>query len=144
MAAQVRISPASIQDAAALSALLTELEHPTPPEAVAERLPALLADGDEALLAWDGDRVVGLVTLHVMSVLHRSGPIGRITSLVVAAEARGLGIGRALVEAAETRFRARGCVYAEVTSNARRTEAHAIYEHLGYAKTHVRLWKTLG
>ena len=142
-ATATRISPASVQDADAISALLTELEHPTAAEAVAERLPGLLAAGDEVLLAWSGDRALGLVALHVMSVLHRSGPLGRITSLVVSSEARGQGIGRALVEAAEARFRARGCVYAEVTSHGRRTEAHAVYEHLGYAKTHVRLWKTL-
>ena len=142
-AAEITVRPAGIADAEAISGLLGELEHPTSPGDVAVRLPGLLAAGDEVLLAERGGRVVGLLGLHVTSVLHRAGPLGRITSLVVTADARGHGVGRALVAAAEARMRARGCGYAEVTSHGRRAEAHAVYERLGYAKTHVRLWKTL-
>ena len=141
--AEITVRPAMMADAEAISGLLGELEHPTSPGEVAIRLPGLLAAGDEVLLAELSGRVVGLLGLHVTSVLHRAAPLGRITSLVVTVEARGRGVGRALVAAAEARMRQRGCGYAEVTSHGRRTEAHTVYERLGYAKTHVRLWKTL-
>ncbi len=139
----MQIRSAIADDAAAISTLLAELEHPTTSDEVAARLPGLLEQGDEVLLAVVDGAVAGLMTLHVLRLLHRAGAMGRITSLVVTASRRGRGVGRALVEAAETRFRARGCAYAEVTSHGRRSEAHAVYERLGYAKTHVRLWKTL-
>ena len=140
---EIAVRPAGIADAEAISGLLGELEHPTSAGEVAERLPGLLAAGDEVLLAEQNGQIVGLLGLHVTSVLHRAAPLGRITSLVVTSEARGRGVGRALVAAAEARMRARGCGYAEVTSHGRRAEAHAVYERLGYAKTHVRLWKAL-
>ncbi len=141
--AQLTIRPAETADAEAISGLLGELEHVTSAGEVAVRLPGLLAAGDEVLLAERDGQVVGLLGLHVTSVLHRAAPLGRITSLVVTAEARRKGVGRALVAAGEARMRARGCGQVEVTSHGRRTEAHAAYERLGYAKTHVKLWKTL-
>lgn len=45
--------------------------------------------------------LLGAITLHRMVVLHRAKPVGRITSLVVDPAARGRGLGRALVLAAE-------------------------------------------
>jgi ribosomal protein S18 acetylase RimI-like enzyme len=63
--------------------------------------------------------------------------------LIVREEMRGQGIGQALVEAAKKRFKARGCVLAEVTSNLRLKPAHAFYERLGFRKTSWRFGKQL-
>jgi ribosomal protein S18 acetylase RimI-like enzyme len=76
-------------------------------------------------------------------VIHRPAPLGRITALVVAKEAQDLGIGRMLVEAAERWMREKGCKLVEVTSNDRRTAAHAFYRHLGYERTSMRFAKKL-
>jgi GNAT superfamily N-acetyltransferase len=76
-------------------------------------------------------------------VVHRSAPLGRITALVVAKEAQGEGIGRMLVEAAEEWMRHKGCQLVEVTSNDRRTEAHAFYRHMDYERTSIRFFKKL-
>jgi GNAT superfamily N-acetyltransferase len=49
-----------------------------------------------------------------------------------------------LVEAAEAWMEKEGCKLVEVTSNDRRTEAHAFYRHLGYERTSIRFAKKLG
>ncbi|HSM36512.1 MAG TPA: GNAT family N-acetyltransferase, partial [Longimicrobiales bacterium] len=79
--------------------------------------------------------LVGAITLHSMRVLHRPKPVGRITSLIVDERARGSGLGRALMDAAERALSERGCGLVEVTSHVRRTEAHTFYRHLGYERT---------
>jgi ribosomal protein S18 acetylase RimI-like enzyme len=74
-------------------------------------------------------------------VLHRPKPVGRITSLVVDPSARGQGLGRALVQAGEAALVQAGCGLLEVTSHARRTDAHDFYRHLAYERTSLRFAK---
>ncbi len=76
-----------------------------------------------------------------MIVLHRAKPVGRITSLAVDASAHGEGLGRALVLAAEDAMAGAGCGLLEVTSHARRTDAHDFYRHLDYEQTSFRFAK---
>src|SRR5262245_43750871 len=141
--APLRVRPVRAADAPALAALLDELEFPASVETVERRLAALDRAGETALVAALGGEVLGLVTLHVTPVLHRPTPVGRMTALVVASRARGRGIGRRLVEAAEDRLARAGCALIEVTSNRRREEAHAFYARLGYAITSYRFKKDL-
>ena len=90
-----------------------------------------------------GREVVGLCGVSARVMVHRAAPIGRISPLVVAEEAQGHGIGRMLLEAAETWMRKKGCNLVEVTSNDRRSEAHAFYRHMGYERTSIRFAKKL-
>jgi ribosomal protein S18 acetylase RimI-like enzyme len=140
-AATMQIREARADDAKELADLVTELEHPATPDEIRARL-AVLPLGS-VLVAETDKKIVGCLTLHVTPVLHRAGPVGRITMLIVREEMRGQGIGQALVEAAKKRFKARGCVLAEVTSNLRLTPAHAFYERLGFRKTSWRFGKRL-
>jgi GNAT superfamily N-acetyltransferase len=94
---------------------------------------ALVLQGEHSLL--------GVITLHRMVVLHRPKPVGRITSLVVDPSERGQGFGRALVIAAESTLIQAGCGLIEVTSHARRTDAHEFYRHIGYEQTSLRFAK---
>jgi GNAT superfamily N-acetyltransferase len=105
----------------------------------AERLGLMQAEGRVVLVAELDGAVVGCLSTSVMRVLHRPAPVGRISMMVVEEALRGLGIGAALVRAAERALAERGCYMVEVTSNVRRTEAHRFYERLGYERTSVRL-----
>ncbi|WP_420240974.1 GNAT family N-acetyltransferase [Roseiterribacter gracilis] len=135
------IREARSDDARSLAELVTQLEHPATPAEIQQRL-AVLPLGS-VLVAETDTEIVGCLTLHVTPVLHRAGPVGRITMLIVREDMRGQGIGQALVEAAKQRFKLRGCVLAEVTSNLRLKPAHAFYERLGFRKTSWRFGKQL-
>ena len=141
--AGARIRVATLADAADIARLLTPLGYPVTTEEVAARWPAWEAEGNSALVVEEGATVVGLITLHRTTVLHRPAPLGRITSLIVDEGARGRGYGRALVAEAERELRALGCALVEVTSHMRRAEAHAFYQHLGYERTSYRFFRTL-
>ncbi len=130
-------------DALALSDLLAELGFPTPPDVVAARLVELGARDELVLVAERDGATLGLLTVHVTPVLHRPTPVGRLTMLVVTQRARGQGVGRALVAAAERRLAQRGCALVEVTSHRRLKRAHGFYERLGYEATSVRFGKAI-
>jgi GNAT superfamily N-acetyltransferase len=132
------IRRATLDEAADIARLLTPLGYPTPAKTVIDMWDRWSAEGNIALVAaLDGD-IVGFVTLHTMLVFHRPRPVGRITSLAVDDAARGRGIGRALVRAAEHELARAGCGMIEVTSHMRRKDAHAFYLHLGYEQTSYR------
>ena len=145
------IEPITVRDMVAADApeitrLLAQLGYPWPASEIVARINTFLASGERALVAtrspdMSAPPLLGVLTLHVTPVLHRAGPVGRLTTLVVDESARGEGIGRALVNAAEAYFIARGCVLIEVTSNKRRADAHAFYERLGYVATSNRFAK---
>ncbi len=129
-------------DAFDLAAFFPLLGHPMSPTSIVERWLQWESAGSSAWVAEDFDgNLLGVITTHQMIVLHRDFAVGRITSLLVAPTARGMGIGRALVGNAERELMGSGCTLIEVTSNFRFEQAHSFYEHLGYEKTSVRLAK---
>ena len=130
-------------DAPALAALLAELGFPAPVTSIAARLEVMLGADEVVLVAVQDGKLLGLLTVHITPVLHRPTPVGRLTALIVTEGARGRGVGRELVEAAERFLAARGCALVEVTSNQRLTDAHAFYERLGYEATSLRFKKSL-
>ena len=140
---KLKIRAAKPGDAWALKALIEYLGHPIGEKAVRKNLAKLARAKEPPLVATLDKKVVGLIGAHIMVTVHRDAPVGRIPVLVVAEEAQGHGIGRMLVEEVEKLLRKAGCKIVEVTSNDRRTEAHAFYRHLGYERTSLRFMKTL-
>jgi GNAT superfamily N-acetyltransferase len=142
-AAGPRLRDAKPADAPTIVALVRLLGHEVDEKGVRERINLLAADELAPLVATLGKQVVGLCGISLMVAIHRDRPVGRINILVVAEEARGQGIGRLLLEAAESNLREHGCAMVEITSNDRLTAARAFYRHLGYERTSVRFAKTL-
>ena len=137
------IRAARLDDAAELARLFTELGHATTEQEIRERWSRWEDDGNVGLVVEGaGGALIAAATLHRTIVLHRAKPIGRISALIVDSRHRDEGIGRALVDHAERMFLVEGCGNLEITSNMRRTDAHAFYEHLGYELTSARFVKT--
>ena len=126
-----------------MAELIRFLGHDIDEKNVRRNLTVLKKLGELPLVATLDKQVVGFAGVHKMVTVHRPQPVGRIPVLVVAEEAQGRGIGRMLVQAAEQWCRKAGCKLVEVTSNDRRTEAHAFYRHMGYERTSIRFAKSL-
>ncbi|MEO6433175.1 MAG: GNAT family N-acetyltransferase [Sphingomicrobium sp.] len=139
----IQVRAARLGDEAAIEALVAELDHRISADQVRRNLDALDRDGLPQLVADLDGRIVGLAGLDRMTALYRIRPVGRITILVVAADMRGRGIGRLLVETAVDTARNWGCGMIEVTSNERLQDAHAYYRHLGFEQTSRRFALTL-
>ena len=140
---QPSLRPAKPGDAKVLRTLIEFLGHPITEKAVRKNLTALAKLKETPIVATLDKRVVGLIGIHRMVTIHRDAPVGRIPVLVVAEEAQRHGIGRLLVEEAERVLKKAGCKMVEVTSNDRRTAAHAFYRHMGYERTSIRFMKKL-
>jgi GNAT superfamily N-acetyltransferase len=138
-----RIRDARPGDAPRLVELIRYLGHEIDEKALRKNLKALSKTGEAPLVAILDKTLVGLCGVGRRVVVHRPTPLGRISILVVAKKAQGQGIGRMLVEAAEKWMRDAGCKLVEVTSNDRKTAAHAFYRHMGYERTSTRFARKL-
>ena len=92
----------------------------------------LLADPQtEFLLA--GDPPVGVAQLRYRWSVWTESEDAWLEDLFVSADARGRGLGRALVEAAFERARARGCARIELDTGEG-NPARRLYEELGFVR----------
>ena len=125
---------AETRDAAQMTRLAAELGYPMSPADMTNRLTALLADDRHHIaVAASAEGILGW-----MHVEHRTslegGDRAELMGLVVDAQARRAGVGRALVAAAETWAATRGLAAMTVRSNAARELSHPFYEALGYVR----------
>ena len=138
----MNIRDAKPEDAKQISALMKELGYEASPDLIKAKLLEFdKTSSDEVFVAEADGAVVGSISCHVTRLFHQSGNSGRITSLVINKEKRGLGTGKALVRQAETYFKSKDCIKSEVTSGDHRKEAHAFYESCGYARDERRFIK---
>jgi GNAT superfamily N-acetyltransferase len=141
----MRVRTAMPGDAAEIASLITLLGYPCTPEEAFERMQAVADEPEQALLVADRDGdLCGLLGLDLMYYLPLGARTCRITALVVATAHRGEGVGKELLQAAETWARQSGAARVEVTSAAHRNEAHAFYRACGYEDGSVRFVKRLG
>ena len=123
-------------DAEGVATLSTQLGYPSTAEQTLRRFRAI-GDAPDARVwvAEDPDgAIVGWIHLFGNRLLE-SDPDVEIGGLVVHEDARGRGVGRALVGAAEDWARERGYTMVSVRSNVLRKEAHEFYKGLGYEPT---------
>ena len=143
MGQSIAIRSAMPADTPDMAALLSQLGYPAAASEVAARLPHIDVAGTVVLVAELERHVVGLATAHVIRSIHVSEPVAWLTTLVVAEQHAGKGIGRRLTGAVEQWAQRQGAVRLGVTAGTRRDGAHAFYEHIGYERTGVRFAKML-
>jgi GNAT superfamily N-acetyltransferase len=145
MADAVTIRPAVPADAPILSELLAQLGYPASVSDIPQRLRAL-ADFPVAVAFVSTNRygeVVGLVTAHIIPSIHDNEPVAWLTTLVVLEDARGAGIGSALVRHVEGWAAEKGAKRLSVTSGIHRKMTHEFYENRDYERTGLRFTKRL-
>ena len=142
----IAIRPMRPEDAARVAELTTELGYPSTEDEIRRRYGLIINRPDASLFVAHDARNVVVGWIHVQAThLLECDARAEIWGLVVGEIARGTGVGRRLVEAAEEWALRRGLRAMAVGSNERRTEARGFYEHLGYklAKTQNAFRKTL-
>lgn len=89
------------------------------------------------------DTVVGAVMLRLRPELLSSRPSAHLEVLVLAEQAEGYGIGKALMREAERVARDRGALTLTLTAFAANTRARGLYESMGYDGELIRYIKEL-
>lgn len=128
-AAPAEVRPATRADAAALLTLASTFatSFVVDPARFDHSLDELLLHHDSALLvAVDGAATLGYVAASVHPTLYANGSVAWIEELMVAEEARGRGVGRALVTAVEQWGLSRGVRAVSLATRRSATFWHAV------------------
>ena len=129
---RVTIRAARASDANEIAELTRQLGYDLTEEDAAQRLARILLRDDQQFFVADlNSRAVGWVHVVVAEYVDAEASVV-IGGLVVDRKHRRLGIGRALMDRAESWARDRGCLIVRLTSSATRKTAHRFYEDLGY------------
>jgi GNAT superfamily N-acetyltransferase len=89
----------------------------------------------ELYVAKQQENIIGTFSLFIVQHLsHNGGRSLIVEDVVVKTEFQGKGIGRKMMEFAIERGQALGCYKIFLSSGAKRTDAHAFYEGLGFQK----------
>ena len=125
---------ARMDDSAEVARLCTQLGYPATADEMAARLSVVISAGDrQVFVVEDGDRLLGWSGSELRTTLE-IGRKAEIVGLVVDAQSRRSGTGRALVEAAENWVRQHGLDAVTVRSNTVRLESHPFYEGIGFVR----------
>ena len=107
---------------------------PLPPAVRAGLIPGLRAHPTTlVLLAVDGAEAVGVAVCFFGFSSFQARPLLNVHDLAVRPDARGRGVGRALLAAAEARARARGCCKLTLEVLDRNDRARGLYASVGFA-----------
>jgi ribosomal protein S18 acetylase RimI-like enzyme len=135
-AAQIPIRLAGADEAPAFGRLLqrfnAEFEEPAPAaDTIAERAAPLLESG-EVVVLFAGEGPDGFAELRFRPSLYTGALDAYLEELYVVPERRGLGLGRALLEAAMAEARARGAAHIDLGTSEDDVAARALYESAGF------------
>lgn len=130
---------ADIPDLIELLGVLFAIEQDFRPEPEKQRrgLAALLASptGHIAIARGPDSRAVGMATAQLVISTAEGAPSAWVEDVVVRADWRGQGLGRALLDAVLDWARAQGAVRAQLLADLDNTPALAFYDRLGWTST---------
>jgi ribosomal protein S18 acetylase RimI-like enzyme len=127
---------ATAADAPAFGRLLhafnVEFDEPTPDaQVIAERAGPLIESGEVTILL-AGEQPGGFAQLRFRPSLYTGALDAHLEELYVVPERRGLGLGRALLDAAMQHARERGAAHIDLGTSEDDVAARALYESAGF------------
>lgn len=138
------IRDAEATDTEALAELMTALGYKTRTSEMQMRLEIIAKDPRyRTFVAIRNGKVCGMIGTFWCYGYEHNNPGGRILALVIAEEARGCGVGRALIGAAENHFARNNIRRIAVDTRFERQDAHKFYDSVGYTRNGFRFVKTL-
>ncbi|HCC78120.1 MAG: hypothetical protein A2X25_05060 [Chloroflexi bacterium GWB2_49_20] len=130
----VTIREAQLKDFEAIAVLCNQLGYKTESDDISLRLRQIeninhhvvfLAELDQQVIGW----------IHVYLCPLLISPLqGQLGGLVVHSDHHGKGIGKKLMQQAETWCRSQACLYLTIYTNITRTQTHEFYAQMGYKK----------
>lgn len=132
----VEVRQMRADDTSSVAALTTQLGYPSTEDEIRRRYDLIKDRWDARLFVAQhaGNVIVGWIHVQATYLLECDAR-AEIWGLVVSEKARGTGVGRRLVAAAEEWALMRGLDVMALRSNYLRIEAQGFYEHLGYKLT---------
>lgn len=130
-----RIRPAQLADRESVLRLVREMGGHDDVEELGHAYGLVLARPSvRALVAEDHGDILGYAELHARPVPNRAKIEGWLSTLAVAPDSRGAGIGQLLIAAAEAAARELGCDEIALESSLWRERSHDFYRKLGFAE----------
>lgn len=108
------------------------------PLAYSEAFQVIDSDPNHLLMVAElGGCIVGTFHLTFLTYLAGAGrPDAQIEAVHVAAQHRGQGMGTMMLQWAIAEAKRRNCRRVQLTTDKRRTQAHSLYQRLGFTFTH--------
>ena len=132
----MKIRKATSDDLAAIRELLRDLDYPCSLELLERRVTQMSEDkAEDLLVAEDGGKVLGVVSIHYIPQLPLEGDFARISYFCVHPTARGQGVGKTIEQEACRRAQSRGCDRLELHCHSRRASAQSFYLAQGYMES---------
>ncbi|MFD2701554.1 GNAT family N-acetyltransferase [Paenibacillus shunpengii] len=134
------------QDAECVTHLMHEVSYPTTPGVMRERIESAQVNDNTCMLVAEMDgEVVGMLGLQCVQSHSDPEQAAQITSLIVCKAHRGEGIGRRLLEHAESWASEHGSQKLLIIEGNREQHkpSYSFYEHLGFTKHGYRFSKKL-
>lgn len=126
---------ATIDDAADMAVLNTQLGYPTASASLKQRLKKVLALPDNIIFVAElNHKVVGWTNVRINCTIE-SGTAGEIWGLIVDEIYRGKGIGKELIQRAKQWTKQQGVNKLKVRTNVKRKDAHRFYFREGFTET---------
>lgn len=137
----IKIRTATKNDVLEILGLLYEMRRPKPKTKLEKTkfvklVLRYLSEGDKKILvAADGSKVVGLVSMMFLLRLNRTRQELYIPELVVAKKYRRLGVGKMLIESCIGIAKKKNCFRMRLESGKQRKGAHKFYPSLGFEQS---------
>jgi GNAT superfamily N-acetyltransferase len=140
------IREAEKKDAADLSRLMNTLGYPSTEEEMSKRMHIILQQENYMTYVYEEESVcTGMIGMTYSVAYHTDDPHVRVIAFVVDESKQGVGIGRALMEQAESwaKFRNAKTLMLNSGNRSERENTHEIYKHYGFTGSATGFYKKI-